>query len=109
MNRRIVTWVATGAVVLGIGAAGVGAVVANGHAASSQNSAPVAAAPATAGSQSQAVGTAAAATQSMPMMNSGESEGPDQQAKAGSVQTGAMQSSSGAAGLTGAAGNAQGG
>ena len=40
MNRRIVTWVATGAVVLGIGAAGVGAVVANSNA-SAKNSAPV--------------------------------------------------------------------
>ncbi len=43
MDRRIVTWVATGAVVLGIGAAGVGAVVVNSNAAA-KNGAPVAAA-----------------------------------------------------------------
>ena len=46
MKRRIIPWVATGAVVLGIGAAGVGAVVANCHSASAQSSTPVAAAPA---------------------------------------------------------------
>jgi hypothetical protein len=104
MKRRIITWVAAGAAVLGIGAAGVGAVVANGHSASSQSSAPVAA-----GSQSQTAGTAAAPTQTTPMMHSGETEGPDQKAQAGSVETGVLQGSGGAAGIPGAAGDAQGG
>jgi hypothetical protein len=109
MKRRIITWVATGAVVLGIGAAGVGAVVANHHSASSQSSAPVAAAPAAAGSQSQTAQTPAAPAQSTPMVSSGEAERPDQQAQAGSVQTGVMPNSGGAAGITGAASHVQGG
>ena len=112
MKRRIITWVATGAVVLGIGAAGVGAVVANSHSASAQNGTPVAAAPATMGSQMQtATSTPAQSAQSGQMMNPQGNEGSDGggQAKATTIQAGAGQQAGGTTGMTGAAGNAQGG
>jgi hypothetical protein len=91
MNRRIVTWVATGAVVLGIGAAGVGAVVAN----SAKHGAPVTAAMTT---QSTSIATPTPATSSaqggVSGSQMGESdEGPSQtMGTAGAAQSSAAQS-----------------
>ncbi len=106
MNRRIVTWIATGVVVLGIGAAGVGAVVVNSNAA--KNSAPVAAAPAmTTTSTTASTQGSAASSGSGGLLQAGEpGDGQDQ----GQSALGAMQQGGGTAAVNaGSAGQAQGG
>jgi hypothetical protein len=107
MNRRIVTWVATGAVVLGIGAAGVGAVVANSNA-SAQSSAPAAAAPAmTATSTTASTQGSTGTIGSGGLLQTGEpGDGQDQ----GQSALGAAQQAGGTAAVNaGSAGQAQGG
>ena len=107
MNRRIVTWVATGAVVLGIGAAGVGAVVVNSNAAA-KNSAPVATTPAmTTTSTTASTQGSAASIGSGGLLQAGEpGDGQDQ----GQSALGAAQQGGGTAAVNaGSAGQAQGG
>ena len=116
MNRKIATWVATGAVVLGIGVAGVGGVVQNSRAATNNN-APVAAAPATTTTPSSATmqggGTmpgSATGTTTTPLQTAQSDESQGQKPPMGSAQNGAARNGGDNAGVTGAsAGQGQGG
>ncbi len=112
MNRRIVTWVATGAVVLGIGAAGVGAVVANSNA-SAKNSAPVAAAAMTTQSTSATTSTPTASSTQGGVVGAQMGESDEGQAQmmgtAGSAQSSAAQNGGNALEAGSAASQAQGG